>query len=327
MQQAIWEKFSTDTVMPPQRVHRWNDYGSETLCNLTVDPFDREAFSATLSRIEFGPLGLISMVSTGARASSRMGGCGGWAVPEKDALLLVLPEVGPGICVQNNVSMAVEPGDLFFRDLTRPWIHSCPGSMRQLMLKIPFSALLSRVEDPTCLLGIAFSAKRPAVAMAANIIRSIHRAVSAEPEGEWHGALSDMVLDTVRMLHQSISSNEGWQRERQQRSVIRRDAMRYIIRHLDDTDLSIARVATALGVGQRRLQRAFVEAGETPSQFILTQRLDGAARELSGARGGCRSSILDIAFSVGFNDASHFSRSFTRRYGVSPRHYRGTPPL
>lgn len=327
MQQATWEKFSTESVLPTQRVHRWNDYGSETLCNLTVDPFDRETFSATLSRFEFGPLGLISMVSTGARASSGMGGCGEWAVPEKDALLLVLPEQGPGVCTQNNVHMAVEAGDLFFRDLTRPWIHSCPGNMRQLMLKIPFSALLSRVEDPTSLLGVAFSAKRPAVAMAADVVRSVHRTLTAEPEGEWHGALSDMVLDTVRLLHQSIASTGCWQVERQQRSVIRRDAMRYIMSHLDDAELSIASVASALGVGQRRLQRAFIEAGETPSQFILAQRLDWAARELSRAQGGTRSSILDVAFSVGFNDASHFSRSFARRYGVSPRSYKGTPPL
>jgi AraC family transcriptional activator of tynA and feaB len=327
MQQATWERFSTDSVLPTQRVHRWNDYGSETLCNLTVDPCDRETFQATLSRVEFGPLGLISMVSTGARASSGMGGCGEWAVPEKDALLLVLPEQGQGMCMQNNISIAVEPGDLFFQDLTRPWVHNCPGPMRQLMLKIPFSALLSRVEDPTCLLGVAFSARRPAVAMAADVVRSVHRTLVAEPEGEWHGALSDMVLDTVRLLHQSIASNGGWAQERQQRATVRRDAMRFIINHLDDAELSIASVATALGVGQRRLQRAFIEAGETPSQFILSQRHDRAARELSRAQGCSRGSILDVAFSVGFNDASHFSRSFARRYGVSPRSYKGTLPL
>ena len=35
-------------------------------------------------------------------------------------------------------------------------------------------------------------------------------------------------------------------------------------------------------------------------------------------------SITDIAFSVGFNDLSYFSRAFAERFGMSPRSFRGT---
>jgi AraC-like DNA-binding protein len=33
-------------------------------------------------------------------------------------------------------------------------------------------------------------------------------------------------------------------------------------------------------------------------------------------------SICEIAFSRGFNDSAHFSRSFKDRFGVSPREFR-----
>jgi len=135
------------------------------------------------------------------------------------------------------------------------------------------------------------------------------------------------VLDSVRLVYQHTTEISAWQIERQLRAVIRRDAKNYIIRHLTNPDLTVARVAQALGLGQRRLQRAFVEVGEVPSQFILEQRLDLAAHQLRLAAGARAGTILEIALSAGFNDASHFSRSFSRRFGVSPRSYRGTPPL
>lgn len=327
MGQAQWEQFSTATVTPAQRVHRWNDFGSETLCNLTVDPCDRDQFDATLLRREFGPLGLIKMCSTGARASGLANGAGAWASTEQDSLLLLLPEVGCSRFEQDHRQIELTPGDLLIRDLSKSWVHSCDGVMEILMIKIPYSSLLSRVDDPTRLLGTSLSATRPAVAMAVDVIRGVNRTLQADPEGEWHNSLADLVLDSVRVIYQSTSETAAWQIERQLRVTIRRDAKNYILRHLEEPDLSVAQVADALGMGQRRLQRAFVEVGETPSQFILEQRLDLAARELTKAQGASRQSILDIALSAGFNDASHFSRSFSRRFGASPRNYRGTPPI
>ena len=40
-----------------------------------------------------------------------------------------------------------------------------------------------------------------------------------------------------------------------------------------------------------------------------------------------RSSLSEIAFSWGFNDASHFSRSFRERHGMSPRDWLATQCL
>lgn len=325
MSESNWEEFSTVTVAPPQRVHRWNDFGSETLCKLTVDPQDRDAFNARLSRIEFGPLGLIRMKSTGATAYGESG-VGNWAAVDRDALLLIVPERGSSQFRQDHLETELRPGDLLIRDLSASWVHACRDPMDMLMVKIPYSALLSRVEDPTRLLGTVLPAKRPAVAMAVDVVRAVDRTLLASPDEELHGALSDLVLDSVRMLYNSTAGMPDWQIGRQQRVVVRRDAKTYILRHLDDPDLTVAQVADAIGVSQRRLQRAFIEGNETPRQFILEKRLDRAARDLSRGTGHSRGSILEIALAAGFSDASHFSRSFSRRYGISPRAYRGTPP-
>lgn len=80
-------------------------------------------------------------------------------------------------------------------------------------------------------------------------------------------------------------------------------------------------VAAAVGVTSRHLQRAFMDAGMTPRQFILDARLADAARQLEG-KGPENGRISDIAFSVGFNDASHFTRAFVQKFGCSPSAYR-----
>ena len=33
--------------------------------------------------------------------------------------------------------------------------------------------------------------------------------------------------------------------------------------------------------------------------------------------------VSDVAYACGFNDISYFNRSFRRRFGASPLHYRG----
>lgn len=57
------------------------------------------------------------------------------------------------------------------------------------------------------------------------------------------------------------------------------------------------------------------------SRLIWKMRLDACRRDLADPRLRDRS-VSDIAFSWGFNNAAHFSRSFRDEYGVSPREWR-----
>ena len=72
------------------------------------------------------------------------------------------------------------------------------------------------------------------------------------------------------------------------------------------------------------------EAVAHPRRHRVSIRLDEAGRRLSDPSLSAR--ITDIAYDVGFDDLSYFSRSFRRKFGVSAREYRhsalrGTLPL
>ena len=93
---------------------------------------------------------------------------------------------------------------------------------------------------------------------------------------------------------------------------------------LSETRLNPERLAQEQGISRRRLDELFMNAlGTSVAACIAERRLLRAARLLKDA--ACRGlSVASVGERVGFCDASHFSRAFRRRFGVTPRAWRVT---
>ena len=97
-------------------------------------------------------------------------------------------------------------------------------------------------------------------------------------------------------------------------------ALRYININFCER-IQLADAADICGMTLFEFSRAFKrEQGLTFRDYILQRRIHAAALALRASD----ASILDVAFSVGFNDPSHFSRLFRRTMGVTPSIYRRT---
>jgi len=78
-------------------------------------------------------------------------------------------------------------------------------------------------------------------------------------------------------------------------------------------------LAKALGVSKRKLERHFQKAlNITPSIAAMRIRIAQAKMMIERTD----RTIVDIANSTGFCDASHFSRVFSKQEGVAPAAYR-----
>lgn len=85
------------------------------------------------------------------------------------------------------------------------------------------------------------------------------------------------------------------------------------------TDISVAELATAVGLSMSQLARLFRAAcGVTPGTYLRQLRMTRAKLLIE------RSSltISEVMSQVGIRDPSHFARDFRRAFGVGPREFR-----
>jgi AraC-like DNA-binding protein len=90
---------------------------------------------------------------------------------------------------------------------------------------------------------------------------------------------------------------------------------KYLLENLHNAELSIESIARANNISERTLSRVFVAEATTPIRWLWQQRLAASYKALM--EGNVRH-VTDAALNSGFNDLTHFSRSFKRAYGKSP---------
>jgi AraC family transcriptional regulator len=84
-------------------------------------------------------------------------------------------------------------------------------------------------------------------------------------------------------------------------------------------NLTIAQIAAGVGVHSVYLARTFRRHfGCTPGEFARFRRLERSLTLLLGTR----LPLAEVALGSGFADQSHFTRTFTRCFGLPPREYR-----
>lgn len=100
----------------------------------------------------------------------------------------------------------------------------------------------------------------------------------------------------------------------------RREAVEYIRAHLSEPSLSADRIANALFISRRRLYQLF-DDGQGVSERIKGMRIDYAKSLLTDPAKASRS-IAEISKDCGFVNATHFSRTFRKVVGQTPREFR-----
>ena len=93
------------------------------------------------------------------------------------------------------------------------------------------------------------------------------------------------------------------------------DMRAIVVSHLTDEDFGPDVLAEASGMSYHQMYRALRdELQMTPSRFIRGVRVECAAELLRQGMG----SVTEVAYAVGFEALSHFSRAYRERFGVAP---------
>lgn len=127
--------------------------------------------------------------------------------------------------------------------------------------------------------------------------------------------LMQMILLVIREQCEPVERTKGYAFE----SVNKKYVVEQIVNYFDDhysEKISLDQIAENMYLSPFYISRIFKsETGDAPIRHLINIRLEKAKELLEGGWGG---SIQEVAASVGYDDAYHFSKLFKKRYGISP---------
>lgn len=132
------------------------------------------------------------------------------------------------------------------------------------------------------------------------------------------------VGDATMMLTRAAIASAGDTTERGQdalKEALYQQVVEYAIQHLRDPDLTPQRIAAVHNISLRHLYRIWARNEVGIAEWIMRERLAGAARDLRDAT-QMTAPVASIARKWGFKDLAHFSHRFRHAYAISPRSWR-----
>jgi AraC-like DNA-binding protein len=212
---------------------------------------------------------------------------------------------------QNGQANHFNEGSLILVDPLRAFNDYYREPTRVTVLRIPRSALRDRGFrsnfDDLCVPTLT----SPDVKAVRDFVLCMARQ-SGETSKPLLARLGDQCLDLL-----DVVINDSSTRDRTGAVTVIR-ARQTIARLVGDPELSVARIASELNVSASYLTRTLQAHGLSPMSYAWSLRLEHAAGLLTRASKGAIQA-KQVAFQCGFASASHFSRAFKKRYGMSPR--------
>ena len=308
---SLW--LTTSSVPRNQRLAYWTDMICDVYVQLECDAPRAREFNGSIRSHSLAHLKL-SVVESGPQRVLRTPGKISRA--SEDYFLVSIQTRGRGVVSQDGRDALLQPGDFALYDSTRPYELTFGADFQQMVLMLPGQQLRSLVRNTDSLTASPVSGRRGAGHLMINMLETLRQDIDALQPASAAAVANGVVDILVAGLHtlpaanrQGVSELAGYHLARIKQLVDQR---------LSEPQLSVATIAAELRMSAGHVHRLFQNEPASLAHYIWNRRLDACHRDLlDPTRAG--HSIAAIAFSHGFNDAAHFSRSFRRRFGLSPR--------
>jgi AraC family transcriptional activator of tynA and feaB len=302
--------FSTELLAPSERIDAWQ-WNAQQICGDCRIQLPKTSFHGSIEIRHVGGLRL-------TRFSSSPISFWKWPSdtvnPENRCCIVITQIAGVRRYVQNGADVLLKPGDSTVIDSGRPWSSDCGTNCARLYLRVPRWMMENRLRMREIPITQKICGGAGLGATLFRLSQSLYD--SAERMNADDGASA---LDAYfEILEASIGGGEA---------PVRHGAegcgriLRFVDAHISEPTLGPIEVAAAMGVSVRHLHRLFSATGNTLGDYIRARRLEQCRNDLANPRFR-EKTITDIAFFWGFSDAAHFSHSFRKQFGVSPRAFR-----
>ena len=215
--------------------------------------------------------------------------------------------------------LVLAPGDFTLADSRLRSTITMDEPYTTIGLTVPVNFLRAYVVDPERAVGVRFSGSSGLSQVVSLMLRDMWRIAEA---GTLAKVGNRLVVSLLEAFSACCELAEPRPDSARSSAAARRAQIRACIQaHLRDPEFSVKSLARELDLSPRYLQMIFDDDGESISQSIRRQRLEGCRRDLADP--ALRDhSVTAIAFRWGFNSAAHFCRAFRARFGTSASEFR-----
>ena len=303
--------FSTEDI--PQRQRR--DWWREVICrqytqvDITSKLADNFAAQTQITQFKQLQLSRVRCDALSLQKQRRDIEC-----PDQDAYFVALLLSGQYALEQNGRTATLQPGDMLLYDATQPHRIHCAGHFSKLIFAIPRTTLLARFARPDLCTAVRLTQQHSAAMVAAEFLKSWPARLPQLSQSAFD-TLCETSLDLLALALAEIRPNAIKSSRTQAATLL--EIKRHVEQRLSDPALNATLIAQGVGLSPRYINALFEKEQQSLMRYVLQRRLERCYQAIS-QRQITGLTISQIAFRWGFNDLSHFSQAFKKRYGVSP---------
>jgi AraC-like DNA-binding protein len=210
------------------------------------------------------------------------------------------------------------PGEIMLGDSAIRTTSACDTPHSTLCAGIPAERFREYLPEPERFVGKHLDTSSTYARIVATLLAALYRmAATGVDESDGRSVETEFLRAFAKWCALSSSGAPNKLRSEQVKRLINAE--------IRNPALSVESIADKIGVSTRYLQLLFAHEEDCVSRYIRRERLRGCLLDLCDSDCSDKS-ITDIAFSWGFNSASHFSSSFRKEYGLAARDYRTCAP-
>lgn len=312
----MFEQFSTRSAAPASRLNYWNEVIGGIFPGMVID--SQPQIDACWSQCSLGDIRFAVADSPRAKIArwqSTPSPCA-----ESGRVLVHLQNVGHSVTSQQRRDAALNAGDMTLCLPDVPYQILISDRNQMIVLDLPEQRLADLCPDWRQAVAGVVPTSPVGTALLRQFLGSIRRNCWTQaPDEEEREALNGIVWQLLQLSLKTWRSQPRPEREGQDLTT---RITAFVEQRLADPDLSTSTIARALSLSPRTVQNVFAALATTPTEFILTRRLNRAAEILAG---GCDfGSITELAFDMGFNDSAYFARRFRSKFGMTPSAFRAS---
>jgi AraC-like DNA-binding protein len=308
MQQLL--RFSTDALPERDRIAIWTEVHGRHMVKAQFEAFGDGAFYQNATLRSLPGLSLASGSCSGFRASRTSE----LVADGNDNLNLAICIAGTAEFRQLGREALAGPHEAVLLSYAEESALLSPGASRSLVISAPRKTIAEVVGDPEA----TVCRLMPRAEVLRLLISYVQSADGLNLETPGLGqAFATHLHDLMALAIGATRDGEELARGRGLRAA-RLAAIKIDIgRSLGRNDLSIGALALRHGITTRYIQKLFETEGATFTEYVIERRLLEAWRMLTDPRFAGHS-IGDVALKAGFGDLPYFTRSFRRRFGMTP---------